>query len=131
MIKYFLLSLLIIGCTSKSEKKKVIALNSNSCTTNKLIDKHARIYSEYNIAGLKNCLENYVRLNPKKSISVELCNSLVLSSRGKVISANVYGKDVPTDLKWCVEQAFWKAEFSLLQIKERTNVKFPLNFEYK
>lgn len=130
MIKVLALILLLASCSS-NEKQKTVAESNSACTTNKLIDKHVRIYSEYNISSLKNCLVNYIKLNPKKSLSVQTCNALTLDRRGKVIAANVYGRDLPTDLKWCVEQAFWKADFALLQIKSKTFVKFPLSFEYK
>ena len=128
MIKKFIILLLVISCSQTKEKK--VTSSNPSCTTNKLLDKHVRIYSEYNMGTLKNCLVNYIKLNPKASLSIKTCNTLVLN-RGKVVGATVYGKGLPRDLKWCIEQAFWKADLSLLQIKNKTTVKFPLSYEYK
>lgn len=130
MIKTLLLALFLLSFNScSSSKDKVIASNS-SCSSNKLISKHMRIYAQYNLNSLKNCISNYVRLN-KKKLSVTTCNNVTINKYGKASSARVTGDNLPTDLKWCIEQALWKADYSKLQISKKTFVKFPLSFEYK
>lgn len=128
MIKHLLLVLFLLSCSSSKDNK--VASNSSYCSSDKLLSKHIRIFAQYNMKTLQNCVANYVKLN-KKKFSVTTCNNLTINRYGKVTRASVYGKGLPTDLKWCVEQAFWKADYSLLQIKEKTSVKFPLSFEYK
>ena len=128
MIKILLLALFLLSCSSSKDNK--VASDNGYCSSNKLLSKHIRIYAQYNMNSLKNCVANYVRMN-KKKLSVTTCNNLTINRFGKASRAKVTGTNLPTDLKWCIEQAFWKADYSKLQISKKTFVKFPLSFEYK
>jgi hypothetical protein len=127
-LSVFILSLaILLSCSSDKNKR---AQNKNTCDVIDIYSKHAKLYAEYNLNGLKECLRNHIRLH-KTAINFQTCNHIKLNKSGVVTWAKVYGKKAPTDFKWCIEQTLWKANFAALQIKESLQLKFPLSFEYK
>jgi len=134
MTKIFLISLILtlFSCSSNNkEKKKRVSENNNSfCEITDIYSKHAKIFAENNISNLKECLKTHVKLH-RSSVDFKLCNKININKNGRVLYAKVYAQNVPTDFKWCVEQALWKSDFGALQINENISLTFPLYFEYK
>jgi hypothetical protein len=130
MIKALIIisTLFLLSCSS--DKKKEKGTYNRSCEIRDIYSKHAKIYAENNILGLKECLRNHIKLH-KTAINFKVCNQVIINSQGKVTWAKVYGDKAPTDFKWCIEQSLWKSDFRALQINEKLTLKFPLIFEYQ
>ena len=128
-LSIFALSLIfLLSCSSDKQKKE--AQSNTNCDVIDIYSKHAKLYAEYNLNGLKECLRNHISLH-RTAIKFKTCNHVQINPNGTVSWAKVYGDKAPTDFKWCIEQTLWKTNFSALQLKEKLKLKFPLTFEYK
>lgn len=77
------------------------------------------------------CFKNYLKFQDDKEQLLQTCNELVIKNSGKVSSVQVISRGnqpIPKDFKWCLEQEFWKMDFSALQLDHDYQVVFPLNF---
>jgi hypothetical protein len=94
-------------------------------------DERSLIFAAKNKStGIVNCFRNYLRFEKNKKQLIKTCTRLNVKKSGNVSFVKVLGvtpRNVPKDLQMCIEQEYWKMQFSGLQLERSYSVKFPLN----
>jgi hypothetical protein len=94
-------------------------------------DERSLVFAAKNKSvGIINCFRNYLRFEKNKKQLIKTCTRLNIKRSGDVSFVNVLGvspRNVPKDLKMCLEQEYWKMKFSGLQLEKSYSLKFPLN----
>ncbi|MAZ48301.1 MAG: hypothetical protein CME65_07040 [Halobacteriovoraceae bacterium] len=81
--------------------------------------------------NLISCFKHYLKFQDNKEQLLQTCTELVIKSSGRVASVQTISRTdsvIPKDFKWCLEQEFWKMDFSALQLDHDYQIVFPLNF---
>lgn len=137
--KYCALSTILALCSCSSvnsiqkPKKSQAGFNTSLCQTHaKSVDeKHLIIATQIKSSVMVNCFKNYLRFEKNKKQVISTCNQLAVRKRGDVSFVQVTNankRSLPKDLKMCIEQEYWKMDFSGLQLDQSYIIKFPLNF---
>jgi hypothetical protein len=125
----------LLSCSSITTiKHKNIVQNASSyCerTQSESSDERSLVFAAKNKSiGIVNCFRNYLRFETNKKQLIKTCTRLNIKRSGDVSFVNVLGvspRNVPKDLKMCLEQEYWKMKFSGLQLDKSYSLKFPLN----
>lgn len=104
-----------------------------SCVAASQASKHAAISTRMSASRFSGCFLNYLKLHKTDSVHVELCSYMTVQADGAVSRARVVSAkgDLSNDLKWCIEQALWKMDYSGLQFQSTKNLQFPLSFKVR
>ena len=128
-IKYFAF-LLLLGCAAQQEHKREQA---STCSAQSQEASHISIATKARAQMFSGCFANYLKLNKIEEIEVKVCNHLTVRANGTVAYARVSGDgaDLPTDLRWCLEQQLWGMDYSKLQFSVSQKISFPMHFEVR
>ncbi|MEX0797955.1 MAG: hypothetical protein WEB87_06335 [Bacteriovoracaceae bacterium] len=123
---------LLEGCAAKKTKKAARS-EGPSCAENSLEAAHVNISTHASAHKFNGCFANYMGLNDLNELDVNICAFLLVRPDGSVSNAKVTGnhKALSNDLKWCLEQEFWKMNYSKLQFDVPQRIKFPMDFEVR
>ena len=126
------LAFLTVSCSSEKVSSVPGAKDGeSSCSKNSLAAEHVSISSHANSSKFNGCFLNHLRLNGLDALEAKICAYLVIRPNGEVSHAKVKGLDesLSTDLRWCLEQEFWKMNYSGLQFDVSQKIKFPISFK--
>ena len=140
MKTFIILFLLVSSCAhevTKSKPKKKIRKTSrrfNDCTLemNDISNRHLVIAAQSKARAFQKCFQNYLRFEQDKNQTIAVCNLLTVKRTGKVsfvYTRGHLGHQLPKDLKMCIEQEFWKINFSGLQLQKQHQIRFPIEFK--
>ena len=73
----------------------------------------------------KDCIRNYMKVEPNPYMDFSFCTRLSVGRDGKVKSVQIYQSNLPRSLHWCVEQQLWSRDFSALPLKRSVIVSYP------
>ncbi len=132
-MKYLLLVLLVVSCSSNKtvSKKHKVSLNGCMETNSSIEQRHAILSAKRQTQALAKCFQNYLRFQEKKKQSVHVCHKLNIKKSGRVIYTKAFGlgSRLENDFKMCIEQSLWVMNFKSLQLDEGLYLVFPLEFK--
>ena len=93
--------------------------------------RHLVMAAKIKSSVLANCFRNFLRFEENKKQSLSVCNQISVKRDGRVSYVQVTNanrRTLPKDLKMCIEQEYWRMNFSGLQLAENHLIQFQLNF---
>lgn len=124
----------LCGCAQTKKKTKTLVSTPGECReTDVLVEERHLVMSAKNQkqANLIACFQNYLKFEQQKQQQLFTCNQISIRRNGTVSYVQTTSSDkraLPRDLEMCLEQEFWKMNFSGLQIERSYIISFPLNF---
>jgi len=93
--------------------------------------RHLVMAAKIKSSVLANCFRNFLRFEENKKQKISVCNQISIKRSGRVSYVQVTNANkrvLPKDLKMCIEQEYWKMNFSGLQLISSHLIQFQLNF---
>lgn len=136
MFKLLILSFLVLSCSTgnkQSNTSKAAGISKDTCSnsSNSIDIRHLVIAAKAKAPQLVSCFRNFLRFEEQKKQRISTCNILTIRKSGKVKFAYSRGSAqsrLPKAMKMCMEQEFWKMQFTGLQLGKSYTIKFPLLF---